>query len=787
MKKGIIVALFIAALLLSAGLYASASWAPLAVTEDPLVRMPGTQPGQGVSLEAPRRCMNCHAGYNEPVEPGFNWHGSMMAQSARDPIFWACLTVAAQDSVYVLGNPNAADICLRCHFPEGWLGGRSDPVNASMMKGSDFDGIHCDFCHTMYDPFYETTYNGTRESNDWRGYWDEATSLSATEAASTYAEDKKQAAGIRLFSGNPFFVGNLPKYAAYTENSSGQYFVSTGTEKRAGFADATARHKMYYSRYHKSKYFCASCHDVSNPVLANLGMEPGDLPTEKQSAFSYFHVERTFSEFMLSAYGRGTGAPTNPEFRAQGAPDLEWAGKCQDCHMRDVSGAAANKKDAVIRPGGSKEHPNSGQPLHDLTGGNTWITYILATLDPNGPVYDPRNVQLLDQGPGVLTLDLNAGESPKNHGRALLEGAKRAQQQLELAGSILDLSYDPASGSTSFKVQNNTGHKLISGFPEGRRMFVNIRGYQGGSLVFEVNPYDYDFGTLKGLPTAPSGYPTLDSHEYYQDSLVYEVQLSSSITGEQKTFHFVLADSRYKDNRIPPKGFDVAASLERLSEPVHNGSSAPGYFSAAEYAGGYDLVNLNLPTGADSLVVTLFYQGTSREYVEFLRDQINGTPSARTLPDTAYIAQSDPFFARLKAWGNTIWELWLHNHQQNVPGIIPTAMTQAAWGMPNEEPPPGEECTTPAAPQNLTATGGRRTITLNWEPVSGRISGYHIYYDQAGKRQYVGSAPADATSYTDQGLRKGATYTYVVTAYTTCSEGSVYESGPSNTATATAK
>jgi hypothetical protein len=776
-------------LFVTAFFYTAYAWTPKPVASDPLVRMPGSQPEQGVVLEAPRRCMNCHEGYSQPVEPGFNWKGSMMAQSARDPIFWACLTVAAQDSIYATGNPNAADICLRCHFPEGWLGGRSDPVNASRMTGSDFDGIHCDFCHTMYDPFYEETYAGTRESSDWKGYWDEATSLSAGEATKTYEEDKKQSALIKLFSGQPFYRNNVPVYNTYRENTSGQYFVSSGSEKRAGFADATARHRMFYSRYHKSKYFCATCHDVSNPVLANLGRsgltdqsEGKDLITEQYSAARYFHVERTFSEFMLSAYGR-TGAATNPEFRAQGAPDIAYVNKCQDCHMRDVAGAGTNKRDAVYRPDGSKEHPNSGQPLHDLTGGNTWISLILASLDPNGPVYDARNVQILDKGPGVLTLDLNAGESPKVNGAALKAGSDRALQQLALAGTILDLNYNPDTGATSFKVQNNTGHKLISGFPEGRRMFVNIKGYTNGQLAFEVNPYDYTFGTLKGLPTAPAGYPSLGPNEYYNDHLVYEVQVSSSITGEDKTFHFVLADKRYKDNRIPPKGFALADSYERLSEPVWNGASAPTYFSAAEYAGGYDQVSLNLPAAADSLVVTLYYQGTSREYIEFLRDQING--SGTTLPASAYIAQTDPFFSRLKAWGDTIYELWEYNHGKNLPGLVPAEMTSASWR--SMAAPPPQACETPSAPSNLTATGGRRSITLSWQATGTVTGGYHIYYDQNGKRQYVGSVGPGTTTFTDTGLRKGATYTYVVTAYNTCNDGTTRESGPSDTATATAQ
>ena len=41
-------------------------------------------------------CDNCHGGYNPQVEPTFNWQGSMMAQSARDPLFWTAMTVAAR-------------------------------------------------------------------------------------------------------------------------------------------------------------------------------------------------------------------------------------------------------------------------------------------------------------------------------------------------------------------------------------------------------------------------------------------------------------------------------------------------------------------------------------------------------------------------------------------------------------------------------------------------------------------------------------------------------------------
>jgi len=689
--------LFVVGLLAFYSVYA---WAPLAVKDDPLVRMPGTQPDQGVNLEAPNRCLNCHADYDQAAEPGFNWKGSMMAQAARDPIFWACFTVAAQDSIWALGNPNAGDLCERCHFPEGWLGGRSDPPNASAMTGSDFDGLHCDFCHTMYDPFFETTYNGTREGSDWNGYWDEAGNtgpgsgtLSQKEATNAYIEDRTLSTGIKLFSGGDFYTKfNVPQYPAYSENASGQYFVSTNSQKRASFADAGAKHQMLYSRYHKSKYFCATCHDVSNPALANLGLSGlpdqsggNDLISEQYSASRYFHVERTFSEFMLSAYYQPGGAATNEEFQ-QLSGGIDWVAKCQDCHMRDVTGYGCNKSGVPLRPDESTEHPNSGVPVHDMTGGNAWISHILASLDPAGPVYDPTNVQILDKGPAVLTLDLSAGQTPVLNGDALKAGSERAKQQLRLAATIKNLAYDADTGNLSFRVQNNTPHKLISGFPEGRRMFVNIKVFARQRLVYEVNPYDFTVGTLTGLPNSPSS-PDLATNEAYIDELVYEVHPKSDLTGEDETFHFVLATSRYKDNRIPPKGFDISKAAERICEPVWHGESDPNYFTAAEYAGGYDEVNLQIPFLADYISVALYYQGTSREYIEFLRDEINGTANTLASPTpsgeaNAYIIQNDPFFSRLKEWGNTIWDLWYHNHGLDgggvsIEGIVPFEMAEA--------------------------------------------------------------------------------------------------------------
>lgn len=756
------------------------AWNPQQVSTDPLVRMPGTQPGQ-TTLEGPSRCMNCHAGYNQAVEPGFNWKGSMMAQASRDFLFWACMTVAAQDSIWAVGTPNATDICLRCHFPEGWLEGRSDPTNASLMTGSDYDGVQCDFCHTQFDPFFESTYAGLRESNQWLTYWDE-TNLSATKsniaASTTVQEDRGLSTGIKFFNGGNFFSSFNPP-TQYLENAAGQYFNSTTSEKRASFADADPRHTFFYSRYHKSKYFCSTCHDVSNPVLANLGDTPTQpLTTETQSAYSYYHVERTFSEFVLSAYGLQDGAAGIGPF----APGVfttstanNYISRCQDCHMRDVVGAGANKAGIPIRPGDSIEHPESGQPLHDLTGGNVWASRILASSVATSVNFDPLNAQLLNQGPAQLTLDLTQGEPIDP--AALLAGAQRAAQQLSLAASIQDAAFDSQTGQLTFKVQNQTGHKLISGFPEGRRMFVNIKVYDiDNQLIYEINPYDANASTLKGL-----AYPYIDTlilpqplsaTEAYMDRLVYETQPSSVLTGEEHTFHFALATNRYKDNRIPPKGFRIDEAAARLSQPRYGGEDAFDYYSAAEYAGGYDAVLVNIPGAVNSVQINLYYQTTSREYVEFLRDEITGSgnltlTSPGTGGDPAYLIQSDPFFTRLKAWGNTIWQLWLHNRQ--IPGAQPILMTQASIN--------GAGTCQATTPDLLSVIPGSNHATLTWSDQhtsQPAIIGYRVYYDLAGKGQLVAEVGLQ-TTYTDLDLTNNQQYCYKVTSLT-----NQCESNPSN-------
>ncbi len=671
---------------------AALGWTARPTAGDPLVRLPGTQPGAAAALGDSRACLVCHTGPATRATPSLAWKGSMMGQSARDPLFWPTYAVALQDSIWAIGTPNVGDFCQRCHFPNGWLEGRADPPNASRMTDSDFDGVQCTFCHKTFDPYFVDTNSGAREGGDWTGYWDEsaASALISPAVDKSASEDRADVASHRLFDGRPLFdATGRPVSSGWTESGSGEFFVSSAPDFRGPYADSTVGHPGGYSRWEKSKHYCASCHDISNPVLANLSKAsatPGDgatvLPTESQPSYAYAAVERTFSEFMLSDFGQPGGAAGEGSF----APGVfttprpaDLIATCQDCHMPAAPGRSANSPSGPSRPAESAAHPHSAQTAHDLTGANALSPALLAAAVPGSANFDATIAALLGKGPAALTLDLAQGISLD--APALLAGRNRALDTLARAAEIASLAYEPSTGAARFRVHNLTGHKLPSGFPEGRRAFVNVRLYAKGALLFEVNPYDAAAGTLKGLPKAysPSS-PALAAGESYRDELVYEAHSSSTLTGEAQTFHFALATGLDKDNRLPPRGFRIAEAAARLVVPVAAGVAAPDLFTAAEYAGGHDDVTLSLPAGGDRLEVRLLHQTISREYVEFLRSELAGTATSLKSPTPsgeakAYVAQTDPFFARLAAWGETTFQLW--QRAKDWPGAAPAKVAEA--------------------------------------------------------------------------------------------------------------
>jgi hypothetical protein len=122
--------------------------------------------------------------------------------------------------------------------------------------------------------------------------------------------------------------------------------------------------------------------------------------------------------------------------------------------------------------------------------------------------------------------------------------------------------------------------------------------------------------------------------------VVYEIKLGISPAlaaalgaGSGPSFHFALNDTVLSDIRIPPQGFTNAAFAAFGGAPVDPHSAGPRYADGQNW----DAPTFALPAAARSVTARLYYQTTSKEYVEFLRDQ-NVSDSRGAVLHDAWVA-----------------------------------------------------------------------------------------------------------------------------------------------------
>jgi hypothetical protein len=651
------------------GILALAGLVYAAVEVPTTIKQPGTQPQEVSTLESPDKCDNCHGNYNPLVEPAHNWRGSMMANAGRDPIFWATLAIAEQDF------DGAGDLCIRCHSTAGWLAGRSTPTDGSGLAAGDSDGVECDFCHKLTNP----------DDSD---------------------------PGLQGIQIDPF-VANDGIEGYY---GSGMASIWPGNEKLGPYADTAARHQIAESKFHRSQEFCGTCHDVSNPAVGNLAPFNGTQTTadpvtgdgeifgivDTKTAFNYppymyGMVERTFSEHMSSSWPErlvSSYSSLPPELQAGAAlaayesaivagtggnyeDDSDRYFTCQTCHMRPVEGAGCNKKGAPIR---------KDLPLHDMTGGNYWITEAIKYQDTFG---------MLRLGGGLSSAQISAMD----------DAAIRAKKQLAQAATLI-VSKSP----DHVDIVNHTGHKLITGYPEGRRMWLHVTWYDDNNTQLREDgaygPLKDAQGDLVTITNPATGQPVpvqsiLDLHD--GNTEIYEAHygmtqewafklVDNNLAGSEvclsydrttgdcvetlgdlaaaapgsthETFHFVLNDTVVKDNRIPPFGFRYDDARVRNSLPVpadQFGDPGPGGIYDHQ-----DRFSLSPPNGATYAMVELMYQPTSWEYIQFLY-------LANTLPQGDFLADE----------GINMLEAWIETGM-----ATPYVMASGEWGRQTTPPTP---------------------------------------------------------------------------------------------------
>lgn len=512
----------------------------------------GTQP-QGAGLPnaltpllSANDCVFCHAnhGSEDPFlqsQTFTPWAASMMGQSARDPLFHAALTVANQAAT------DSGAFCIRCHAPVAFLNNATEITDISQMSGHDFEGLNCNFCHRLVNPTFV--------------------------ANESPAQDEQILLDLQT-------AGLMPPQA-----TNARYIVDPTDVRRGPFDDiplnvhpGTPTPEIVYSPFHSHAEFCWTCHDVSNPLMSKVAPDQYSLNalnerhiTGEQTEMLPLH--RTYSEWKNSYYSTigvqhfGRFGGNHPTGVIKG---------CQECHMPRVDGYGCNLEFEPF-------FPRPDVPQHSFMGSNTWVLNAVRTVDADG-----------NSKPDFPDSETNL--SPESVAAAI-------ERNIDFLQRATDLTVVRQGQNIRARIFNMTGHKLPTGFPDGRRVWLNVKFLDcNDEIVVEHGHYDFETGTL-----------TTNDTKVYEIKLGIQGETYAQSLGlpEGPTFHFMLANTILKDNRIPPAGhFNTVATTLQTSSV---GTTYPD-------GQNWDDTFVAIPPLARKVVVTTYYQLTSREFVEFLRD-----------------------------------------------------------------------------------------------------------------------------------------------------------------------
>ncbi|GJQ28910.1 MAG: hypothetical protein HBSAPP03_07940 [Phycisphaerae bacterium] len=500
------------------GLVASAAVAAIIELTLNDFKLPGTKMAAvgPMAITSSSNCAWCHGDFDPEGDHTASWEGSLMGLGGHDPLFWAQMTTANQDVA------NAGYFCMKCHVPMTWVTGNALPPDGSALTSLDREGVACHFCHSMVDPIYR---EGTSPP-----------------------EDQAILAGLE---------GVPPQYYA-----NAMFVLDPTGTRRAARTNLEPLHEVIHSPFHKTGNFCGTCHEVGNVAVSrrpdgSYRYNAIDAPTPDTNPATQFPLERTYTEWRLSAFAAG-GVDMGGRFGGTRGPVVS---SCQDCHMPGIVGANTFF---------TNEHPDLAH--HTFAGASAQMLDVIAAYTANDP-------------------SINQASIARGRARAV-----------DMLRSAVTLSASQSLRTLTVRVVNESGHKLPTGHIEGRRVWVNVRLLAAdGSLVYEYGHYD-----------------DAEAHLDESSTVVYEMLVGLSADAAQitglpagVTGRMALADTIEKDNRIPPRGF-TNAIYEAEGAPVVGWTYADGQH--------WDEPRFVIPAGAVEAEVRVFYQQTPRHYIEMLRD-----------------------------------------------------------------------------------------------------------------------------------------------------------------------
>ncbi len=289
--------------------------------------VPGTEHGEvDISvITTSDNCQGCHGDYDPGIDLYSAWKGSLMSMAAVDPLYFAQLTTANQDT------SEAGYYCLRCHAPFGIASGHTIPTDGSALDDQDRDGVTCHICHALTDPIYKPGESPERD--------------------------------LAVLAG----TADLPQYYG-----NGAFVLDPTFTMRGPLDNIYAAHDSVFSPIHESGNHCGTCHDVGNTEISrqpdgtwryNALNAPAPDPNPRMQ----FPIQSTYTEWKLSLFP-GEGVDMSGRF---GDPDEPIIHDCQQCHMPDVVGQAC-----YFGP------VRDDLPLHAFAGGGFTMLGVIAAQDP---------------------------------------------------------------------------------------------------------------------------------------------------------------------------------------------------------------------------------------------------------------------------------------------------------------------------------------------------------------------------------------------------------------------